>query len=171
MGHLKNLCVVVSLFAFLFFAATCSRDTEKVIDTGKAPDFTLSDNRGHATTLSSLRGKVVVLEFWATWCPPCRESVPELNAVYEKFKGKNVEFLGISLDKGSEAPSAVRDFVTEHAVSYPVVFDDQNVNRLYGVSGIPAIFIINKDGKVVKSFTGFIPGLGITLLKEVEALL
>lgn len=172
MDHLKKLCVVVSSFAIAFFAVTCSRGPEKVAETtGKAPDFTLSDTHGNTTTLSSLRGKVVILEFWATWCPPCRESVPELNEMYEKFKGKNVELLGISVDKGGDAPSVVRAFLTERAVAYPVLLDNRNVNNSYGVSGIPAIFIIDKEGRVVKHFTGFIPGLGKTLSKEVEALL
>ena len=171
MDPLKTLCVVVSSITIAFFAVTCSKGPEKVADTGKAPDFTLSDTYGHATTLSSLRGKIVILEFWATWCSPCRESVPELNEMYERFRGKNVELLGISVDKGGDAPSAVRAFLTEHAVAYPVLLDDRNVNSSYGVSGIPAMFIIDKEGKVVKQFTGFIPGLGRTLSKEVETLL
>jgi thiol-disulfide isomerase/thioredoxin len=114
---------------------------------------------------------VVLVEFWATWCPPCRESVPELNEVYEKYKGKNFELLGISVDKGGDASSSVRAFVKEHAVLYPVLLDERNVNNLYEVSGIPAMFIIDKEGKVVKKFTGFIPGLGEILSKEVEGLL
>ena len=114
---------------------------------------------------------MVIIEFWATWCPPCKESVPELNEVYEKYKGKNFELYGIAVDKGGDAATAVRLFVKEHAVAYPVLLDDRNVNSLYEVSGIPAMFIIDKEGKVVKKFTGFIPGLGETLSKEVEGLL
>jgi len=164
---------VVSVITIAFLAASCSRsaEKEKVADTGKAPDFTLSDTQGNARTLSALRGKVVIIEFWATWCPPCRESVPELNEVYERFKGKNFELFGIAVDKGGDASSAVRAFVKEHAVTYPVLLDDRNVNSLYEVSGIPAMFIINKEGKVVKKFTGFVPGFGDTLSKEVEGLL
>jgi peroxiredoxin len=169
--HLKKLCVVVSAITIVFLAVSCTRSPEKVSDSGKAPDFTLSDTQGIARTLSALRGRVVIVEFWATWCPPCRESVAELNKVYEKFKGKNFELFGISVDKGSEASSTVRTFVKEHAVTYPVMLDDRNVNSSYGVSNIPVMFVIDKEGKVVKKFTGFIPGLGEVLSKEVEALL
>lgn len=171
MNHLRKLCIVACAVAVVFFAASCSRNTEKVADSGKTLDFTLGDMQGSKITLSGLRGKVVIVEFWATWCPPCRESVPELNEVYEKYKGKNFELLGISVDKGGDALSSVRAFVKEHAVLYPVLLDDRNVNSSFGVGSIPVMFVIDKEGKVVKRHTGFIPGLAKTLSKDIEGLL
>ncbi|HYA26986.1 MAG TPA: TlpA disulfide reductase family protein [Thermodesulfovibrionales bacterium] len=164
----------MSLVIISFLAASCSKAPEtfeKVAEPGKAPDFNLRDLQGRALALSSLRGKVVILEFWATWCPPCRESVPELNGIYKKYKGKNFELLGIAIDKGKNAPSEVSEFVKKHVVIYPVLVDDKDVNSAYEVSGIPAMFVIDKEGKVVKSLAGYIPGIGEALSKEVDALL
>ncbi len=171
MSHLKRLCILVSMLVLVLPSVSCRKTAEKVVEPGKAPDFTLTDTQGSARTLSSLRGKVVLVEFWATWCPPCRDSVSELNRLYEKYQGKNFEILGISVDEGSDAPSVVRQFVKEHAVIYPVLVDDRNVNNLYEVSGIPAMFLIDREGKIVKRFTGYIPGIGETLSKEIDALL
>jgi thiol-disulfide isomerase/thioredoxin len=166
-----KLCIVACVMAVAFFAASCSRDAEKVAVGGKNLDFTLNNLQGNEVTLSGLRGKVVVVEFWATWCPPCRESVPELNELYEKYRGKDFELLGISVDKGGNAPSLVREFVKERDVLYPVLLDDKNVNSSFGVGSIPVMFVIDKEGKVVKKHTGFVPGLAKTLSKDIEGLL
>jgi len=171
-GHLKKICVLVSLVALGLFAASCKKAEEKIVsESGKAPEFTFTSLQGSAIRLSELRGKVVIIEFWATWCPPCRESIPELNKVSEKFRDKNFQLLGISVDKGGDALSKVRDFVKEYSVVYPVMVDNGSVNVAYGVSGIPVMFIIDKEGKVVKRHMGFFPGLAETLSKEVEELL
>ena len=170
MDHLKKICVLASLVALCLFAVSCKKAEERAVgESGKAPEFTFTSLQGSAMRLSELRGKVVIVEFWATWCPPCREAIPELNKVSEKFRDKNVQLLGISVDKGGDALVSVSAFVKEHAVVYPVMVD--NVNVAYGVSGIPALFIIDKEGKVVKRHMGFFPGLAETLSKEVEELL
>ncbi len=171
MAYLKKLCVVASLLAIAIFGVSCKKAHERVTGGGEAPDFTLSNLQGGSMTLSKLRGKVVLVEFWATWCLPCRESVPELNKVYEKFKDKNFELLGISVDRGGDALSRVRAFVKEYAIIYPIMVDSGTVNVAYGVSGIPAMFIIDKEGKVVSRHMGFIPGFAQTISKEIEGLL
>jgi peroxiredoxin len=176
MDHLKKTCVFVSLVALCLFAVSCKKAEEKTAaesgkESGKAPEFTFTSLQGSAMRLSELRGKVVIVEFWATWCPPCKEAIPELNKVSEKFRDRSVQLLGISVDKGGDAPSRVSAFVKEHAVVYPVMVDNGSVNVAYGVSGIPVMFIIDKEGKVVKRHMGFFPGLAETLSKEVEELL
>lgn len=172
MAHLKKLCVVVSLLAIAFFGVSCKKAEERIIgESGKAPDFTLTSLQGSVIRLSELRGKVVIVEFWAMWCLPCRELLPELNKVYEKFKDKNFELLGISVDRGGDALSRVRAFAKEYAIIYPIMVDNGKVNVAYGVSGIPAMFIIDKEGKVVSRHMGFIPGFADKLSKEIEGLL
>jgi peroxiredoxin len=173
MNHVKTICVLASFVALVFFAQSCKKAEEKVIaESGKAPDFAFSDlDGGSNVRLSELRGKVVIVEFWATWCAPCKESVPELNKVFEKFRDKNFRLFGISVDKGGDALSHVRAFVKEHGIVYPVMVDSGSVNVAYGVSGIPVMFIIDKEGKLVKRHMGYFPGLAETLSKDVEELL
>lgn len=172
MDILKRICVLAFLVVFALCAGSCKKTEEQaVIESGKAFDFTLTDLNGSAVRLSELRGKVVIIEFWATWCPPCKESVPELNKVADKFRDKNFQLIGISVDKGGEALSNVRAFVKENAVAYPVMVDSGKVNVAYGVNGIPAMFIIDKEGRIVKRHTGFIPDLAQILSKDVEELL
>jgi peroxiredoxin len=172
MDILKRICVLAFLAVFALCPVSCKKAEEQaVIESGKAFDFTLTDLNGSAVRLSDLRGKVVIIEFWATWCPPCKESVPELNKVTETFRDKDFRLIGISVDKGGEALSNVRTFVKENAVAYPVMVDSGKVNVAYAVSGIPAMFIIDKEGRIVKRHNGFFPGLARTLSKEVEELL
>lgn len=171
MGYAKRLFIAVCVAVIFFFAISCKKEESKVVEAGKAPDFTLSNVQGNRVMLSGLRGKVVLLEFWATWCPPCRDSIPALNKLYEKFKDRNFELLAVSVDEGRDVSSIVGSFVKEHAVIYPVLLDDHGVNRLYEVGGIPVMFVIDKDGRVVNKHVGFIPGLAESLSNEIEALL
>jgi peroxiredoxin len=157
------------LFA-LVVSCTSGKGDVAPLEKGKAPNFTLTDVRGGKVDLSGFRGRVVVLEFWATWCPPCRESIPELNALYDKYKDKGVAVLAISVDKGDGALSTVNSFMKENAVRYPVLMDDGKTNRSYGVTSIPALFLIDKEGRVVKRIAGFMPGLGENLSPEIERL-
>ncbi len=172
MDHLKKICALVFLVVLALFAASCEKEKPRVIaESGKAPDFALTDLGGNTIRLSALRGKVVVVEFWATWCPPCKESVPALNKISGKFRDKNFQLLAISVDKGGGALSSVRDFVKENPVDYPVMVDDGSVNVAYEVGGIPVMVIIDKEGKLVKRHIGFSPDLAQILSKEVEELL
>ena len=172
MDRLKRTCALMAVLVVFLVALSCKKTEERTArESGKASDFSLTDLQGAAVTLSQMRGQVVLVEFWATWCPPCSESVPELNKVYEKFKDRNFRLLGISVDKGGDVVSRVRAFVKEHAIGYPVMVDDGSVHVSYGVSSIPVMFVVDKDGRVVKRHMGFIPGLAEILSKEVEDLL
>jgi peroxiredoxin len=108
-------------------------------------DFTLDDLDGKAWTLRDLRGKVVLVNFWATWCPPCRKEMPDLEALYNRFKGQGFVILGIS----DEEASKVKPFVENHDVAYPVLLDPgRKVNDLFSVDSIPKTFIYNREGKL-----------------------
>lgn len=167
----EQVLVVLCLFAIVFSAASCKKtERSRVVEEGKAPDFTLSDVSGKKVTLSEFRGKVVLLEFWATWCPPCKDAVPEINKIYEKYKNKGVQVLAISVDQGGDVALKLNSFVKEHQVNYPVLIDDKKVNVSYGVTNVPVAFIIDKEGKVAKKHVGFMEELSEKISQDIEAL-
>lgn len=112
-----------------------------------APDFTLQTMEGETFTLSEYKGNVVVLNFWATWCGPCREEIPDFMELYEEMKDDGVLFAGVSLDE--EGWEKVRPYARDMEINYPIMIDDGNVSRQYGpIRAIPTTFIINKKGQV-----------------------
>jgi peroxiredoxin len=109
-------------------------------------DFTLVDLGGKTWHLADLRGKVVLVNFWATWCPPCRKEMPDLQALYDKFKDQGLVVLAIS----DEEAAKVTPFLAERKISYPVLLDaGRKVNQLYQVEGIPKSFVYDREGKLV----------------------
>lgn len=126
--------------------------------TAAAPDFTLPTTDGKTLKLSDLKGKVVILDFWATWCPPCRKGIPDLVELKEKYGSKGVEIIGISVD--TETKPEVVPFIKEYEINYPVVYGNMNVYQQYGgIRAIPTSFIIDKEGKIVASYEGLISKL------------
>jgi peroxiredoxin len=109
-------------------------------------NFTLTDLNGKSWTLQELKGKVVLLNFWATWCPPCRKEMPDLEALYTRFEPQGFVILGISDDD----PDKVRAFVQKQGTTYPVLLDPgSKVNQLLHINGIPKTFVYDREGKIV----------------------
>ena len=109
-------------------------------------EFALKDLTGKTWTLSDLRGKVVVVNFWATWCPPCRKGMPDLEALYERFGPQGLVILGIS----DEEATKVEPFIRDRKVTFPVLLDPgRKVNEMFAVEGIPKTFVYDRDGKLV----------------------
>lgn len=163
------------LFLSLIFMVLLScqeKQSYDAVEIGeKAPDFTLKALQGDKVSLSDYKGKVVVLEFWATWCPPCRESLPELQVLHNQYQGKDVIIMGVSVDEGKSARKFVTRFASELGITFQTLLSDDLTTRLYGITSIPVTFILDKEQRVVKRFLGFMPGMANELSKEIEVLL
>jgi len=121
-----------------------------------AADFSLPTTDGKQLRLSDYKGKVVILDFWATWCPPCRRSIPDLIALKEEFGPKGFEIIGVSVDTDSKAD--VAPFVKDNGINYPVVFGNMQVYQQYGgIRVVPTSYVIDTEGKIVKRYEGIVP--------------
>ncbi|WP_045510921.1 thiol-disulfide oxidoreductase ResA [Bacillus amyloliquefaciens] len=125
---------------------------ERISEGSKAPNFALKDTEGRNIELSQLKGKGVFLNFWGTWCEPCKQEFPYMENQYQHFKDLGVEVVAVNV---GESKIAVHNFMKTYGVNFPVALDtDRQVLDAYGVSPIPTTFLINPDGKVVKVVTG-----------------
>ena len=118
-----------------------------------APDFALPRLDGKIVRLSDYRGKVVLLNIWATWCPPCVEEMPSMERLYEELKGEDFEILAVSID--ALGAKAVGPFMKRHHLSFPALLNPSaSIRSLYGTTGIPESFIIDKQGTLVETVIG-----------------
>ncbi len=118
-----------------------------------APDFTFPGINGKMVSLSDYRGKVVPVNIWATWCPPCVDEMPSMEKLYQKLKGENFEILAVSIN--SLGLKAVAPFMKKHKLTFPALIDPERPIRIsYKTTGVPESFIIDKDGILVKKIIG-----------------
>jgi len=136
----------------LFLLSHCSKEKTPP-SPSLAPDFTLKTLDGKELTLSQLKGKVVLLDFWATWCGPCRESIPHLIQLYKSYRESGFELVGMNVDRGDI--ETVRRFVKAMDIPYPIVNPPEDMVRSYRVTGIPATFLIDKEGRIRERMAGF----------------
>jgi thiol-disulfide isomerase/thioredoxin len=144
-------------------AATDGDDGRKITvrffrNPAAAPAFIARDLDGREVSTASLRGKVVLINFWATWCPPCRAEIPDLVALQEKYKDR-LQIIGISEDE--VAPAVVKRFAVEHKMNYPIVMTSPELERMFpGVSALPTSFIVDRQSRVVQKHVGMLrPGM------------
>jgi peroxiredoxin len=124
------------------------------------PDFSLPNLQGKRVAFSSFQGKVVLLDFWATWCPPCRKEIPLLNELFREFEKDGMMVIGIAVDR--DGPEAVRKFVRENKIPYPILLGSKEVVEAFGnvpgvggpITGSPMLFVIDRHGSVCKRFLG-----------------
>lgn len=134
-----------------------------------APDFTLESSGGGAVTLSELRGRVVLINFWASWCGPCRQEMPLLDQLFRQHEPLGFTVLGVNVD---EDPRRARSVLSKIPVSFPIVFDGANaVSKLYGVVVMPTTVIVDRRGTIRHLHKGYMPGYEDTYRQQVRSLL
>jgi peroxiredoxin len=151
--------------------ATLGQQAPKIGST--APDFKLADIAGKEFRSSQLKGSIVVLDVWATWCEPCIADIPMFNRLYEKYSGSRVKVVGIAVQSGSALD--IKSHVVKHAIRYPVLVGDEKVTQQYVDVGFPLTYLIGPDGKILKKYIGTLPDKEIQkemdLEREIERLL
>jgi peroxiredoxin len=147
------LVVVIALVGLAGYITTNLPTTTSVVAGEMAPDFQLEDTDGKLVSLSALRGKVVLVNFWATWCPPCREEMPSMERLNEVMAGEDFVLLAINTEQ--KGRTVVPDFLKKTPYTFPILFDDKEVvQNLYGVYKFPESFVIRKDGTVDQKIVG-----------------
>ncbi len=135
----------------------------------KAPDFTLPTIGGTNLRLQEQRGRVVMVNFWATWCGPCRVEMPHLNRLYDKYRNSGFVLLGVNID---EEPRKAADLAAKLGLRFPVLFDaEKKVSRLYDLSAMPSTVLIDRDGRVRYIHRGYRDGYEDTYEKQIRELL
>lgn len=166
-------CALFSVLCILYsdaFSQPPSPYAVEKLSGQKAPNFTLKDINGNSVSLSSFKGKVILLNFWATWCPPCRAEIPSMNKLNDILKKKGLVILAVSTDR---AVVDVKDFLKKTPVNFTVLVDyNLNVSRsLYKVFMMPTTFLIDKRGVIVEKYFGEQDWTDPEIIKEIEALL
>ena len=148
--HKKFFLVIICLILFFFLADLASA---KIKEGENAPNFTLKNLKGKDVSLSEFRGKFVLINFWATWCGPCKIEMPSLESLYQKFKNKNFAMLAISNDMFGE--TVVKPFVKAHKLSFPILLDQRlKASNQFGVVSLPSTFMIDPKGKIIGALYG-----------------
>jgi len=158
---------IVLGFAFSIFAASSLASSGL---TGQsAPDFALKSSSGKNLRLSEYRGDVVMVNFWATWCGPCRQEMPLLDELYSRYQRVGFSLLGVNIDDNS---SKAMNMVSELDISFPVLFDSRKeVSRLYEVDAMPVTVLIDREGIVRYVHLGYKPGFENKYLDQIRSLL
>lgn len=144
------------------FASTARAAEPVATGRSMAPGWTLQDLDGKAVNSSDFAGKVVILDFWATWCPPCRAELPSLIALQKKYGDQGLVIIGVSLDQ--KGPSVVIPFAREHGINFPLVMGDEAIMEAFGgIEAIPTTFVIDREGRLVSRH------VGVTSQAEFEA--
>ena len=174
---MKKVVLIISLFLLTAMApgsqtgsgknAVSPFDADKFVRV-KAPDFTLKDVNGKDVTLSSFRGKVVLLNFWATWCPPCKYEMPSFNKLYKEMKAQGLEVIAVSTD---DSISYVKDYLSKNSMDFKILMDEKHsVTKQYKVFSMPTTFLIDRNGLIIEKFYGEYEWTDPDIKKKIEKL-
>ncbi|MDI6754744.1 MAG: TlpA disulfide reductase family protein [Thermodesulfobacteriota bacterium] len=164
----KKFILTISGVLLLFFAVSLGlfdipankpKRIECVGEDMMVPNFTALDLKGEKINFADFRGKVILLDFWATWCPPCREEIPYFNELYSRYKKDGLEVIGVSLDRGSAGE--VQEFLDKLGVKYVNLMGNDEVLKIFNnipgmgsIQGIPTTFLIDRQGQICHRFVG-----------------
>ena len=162
------LVIAISLFGCTSRPGS-SNDTAAVQPKGPAPDFDLENVAGGKIKSAALKGKVSVVDLWATWCEPCLSEIPKFNKMAEEFQGKDVQIIGITLESPYEK---IKPTVKENNMKYTVLVGNDAVEDGFGgLLGFPTTFVVTKDWKIYKKYMGALPDKDKRIKKDIEKLL
>jgi thiol-disulfide isomerase/thioredoxin len=153
---MKSRYIIIFVLLLLFYIThiSCGEHNPSPSRLPSAPDFVLKDLNGKKVSLSDFKGKVLILTFWTTWCPPCRAEIPHFIDLYSTYKQKGLEVVGINLETFNI--DGVKEFVKRYKISYPILIGDNKVSFDYGgITSIPTNFIITQDSKIFRVYVGY----------------
>jgi peroxiredoxin len=135
----------------------------------KAPAIKMTTTSGQPITLNNYKGYVLVMDFFATWCIPCKESIPHMNSLNRKYGKQGLQILGVSVDEGEDRE--VKSFIGERKISYPVAIADEDMQTEYGLRSIPTVYVINKKGMIAEKYQGYSDQTGKAMEETIKRLL
>ena len=145
--------LILAIFCLILFFAVADLTSAKIKEGENAPNFTLKNLEGKNVSLNEFRGKFVLINFWATWCGPCKIEMPSLENLYQKFKNKNFVMLAISNDMFGK--TVVKPFVKAHKINFPILLDQRlKASNQFGVVSLPSTFMIDPRGKIIGALYG-----------------
>ena len=157
-----SICILVAVSCFCLLAVvSCAEKTEPVTT---IKPINLSELKGK---ISSNKSGVLIVDFWATWCPPCRKEIPGFINLYKKYKDKGLEIIGVSIDRGGI--TVVQPFVQQSGINYPIFLGNDEISDAYKIEGIPTTLIVGKDGETKSRHVGYVSEEAFE--KEILALL
>lgn len=151
------MCLRHAIFSWLMLLSLLVPDISHTsTDYSSAPDFSLLDQDGKPVALSALKGEVVLINFWASWCAPCRQEMPLLDTLYKRYKKLGFTLLGVNVEEDSDK---ARDLIKVNSVSFPILFDRKNeVSKLYNLVAMPSTVMIDREGKIRFTHAGYVAG-------------
>ncbi len=142
------MILAIGLLSYLYIS---SDESHTPSDIGEIPSVEIETITGQKLNLSDLKGKIVLINFWATWCPPCREEMPYFEEIYRRYREKGFTIIAVSVDANE---NFVKDFVKDYDISFPVSMDKEGLSDMFGVSSLPMSFLYDESGKLVKRKIG-----------------